>query len=79
MIFYVDDIFTTSDDQKRNAMMSNFLQGHFHTKDLSKLRYFLDIEVARSKDGIGLSQRKYVLDILEDTALLRHFVGPLRS
>lgn len=79
MIFYVDDIFTTSDDQKRNAMMSNFLQGHFHTKDLSKLRYFLNIEVARSKDGIGLSQRKYVLDILEDTALLRHFVGPLRS
>jgi len=30
----------------------------------------LGIEVARFKEGIGLSQRKYVLDILEEIGLL---------
>lgn len=35
-----------------------------------KLQYFLGIEVARSKEGINLSQRKYTLDILEETGLL---------
>ena len=37
---------------------------------MGKLRYFLGIEVARFKEGINLSQRKYVLDILEETGLL---------
>lgn len=32
--------------------------------------YFLRIEVARSQIGNNLSQRKYVVDILEETGLL---------
>ena len=34
------------------------------------LRYFLDIEVMRSKHGIFLSQRKYLLDLLSETRKL---------
>ncbi|PRQ56575.1 putative RNA-directed DNA polymerase [Rosa chinensis] len=39
-------------------------------KDLGQLKYFLGIEVARSKKGISLSQRKYVLDLLAETGML---------
>jgi hypothetical protein len=42
----------------------------FHTKDLGKLKHFLGIEVARSQKCINLSQRKYVLDLLEETGFL---------
>lgn len=40
------------------------------SKDLGWLRYFFGIEVARLRNEISLSQKKYVLDILEDTGLL---------
>jgi hypothetical protein len=34
-------------------------------KDLEKLKYFLDIEIVYSKKDLFLSQRKYVLDLLQ--------------
>ena len=40
------------------------------TKDLGKLRYFLGIEVVQSKDGLVIFQRKYGMNILEETRLL---------
>lgn len=33
-------------------------------KDLGELRYFLGIEIIRTKEGIWLSQRQYALDML---------------
>ena len=33
-------------------------------KDLGELRYFLGIEIVRTKEGIWLSQRQYALDML---------------
>ena len=39
-------------------------------KNLGGLKYLLGIEVARSKRGISLSQRKYVLDLLTEVGLL---------
>jgi hypothetical protein len=34
------------------------------------LRYFLGLEIARSKDGIFLNQRKYTLDLINSCGLL---------
>ncbi|XP_021734043.1 uncharacterized protein LOC110700750 [Chenopodium quinoa] len=39
-------------------------------KDLGPLKYFLGIEVARSKSGLFLCQRKYTLDIVSEAGLL---------
>ena len=46
--------------------LKSFLLGQFHTKDLGMLKYFLGVKVMRSKLGIFLSQRKYVLDLLSE-------------
>ncbi|PKI75244.1 hypothetical protein CRG98_004395 [Punica granatum] len=46
-----------------------YLHSQFQTKDLGALK-LLGIEVAQSECGIYISQRKYVLDILEETKLL---------
>jgi len=40
------------------------------TKDMGRPKYFLGIEIAHQKHSIFLSQRKYVLDLLEETGFL---------
>ena len=54
-IVYVDIIITGNDKQGIDDL-KRYLQNSFRTKDLGKLRYLLGIEVARSKEGIKLSQ-----------------------
>ncbi|CAM8881042.1 unnamed protein product [Rhodiola kirilowii] len=64
---YVDDIVITGNNSEGIDSLKGFLQTQFNTKDLGRLRYFLGVEVSRSKKGIFLSQRKYVLDLLSET------------
>ena len=61
---YVDDIVITGSDSESILSLKSFLHSQFHIKDLGMLKYFLGIEVMRSKQEILLSQRKYVLDML---------------
>ncbi|CAL1356675.1 unnamed protein product [Linum trigynum] len=65
-LIYVDDVILTGNDSSFIAKVKTFLHDRFSIKDLGPLRYFLGIEVARTAEGVSLSQRKYVLDILED-------------
>ena len=60
----------TKDDTKGIDCLKKHLQKQFHTKDLEFLKYFLRIEVATSKNGILLLQRKYVLDLLSEVGML---------
>ena len=50
--------------------LKHYLDKEFEIKDLGSLRYFFWIEVARSKKGIFISQRKYILHLLEETGVL---------
>ena len=50
--------------------LKEILAKEFEVKDLGFLRYFLGMEVARTKQGIMVCQRKYTLDLLEETRML---------
>jgi hypothetical protein len=65
----VDDNVIRGNDQRGIHDLKQHLFQHFQTKDLGRLKYFLGIEVAQSKSGIAISQRKYALDILEETGM----------
>ena len=69
-IVYVDDIIVTGNDLDEIRRLKGKLAKEFEIKDLGTLRYFLGIEVARSSKGIFISQRKYVLDLLQETGML---------
>ncbi|XP_070014697.1 uncharacterized mitochondrial protein AtMg00810-like [Nicotiana sylvestris] len=45
------------------------LHQKFKLKDLGELKYFLGIEVLRSKSSIILNRRKYVLELISDIGL----------
>ncbi|MCH93778.1 retrovirus-related pol polyprotein from transposon TNT 1-94 [Trifolium medium] len=50
--------------------IKHIMDNAFKIKDLGQLKYFLGIEVAHSKRGISICQRKYCLDLLKDTGLI---------
>lgn len=62
----MDDILLMGNDTRKINQVKVNLQNHFSIKDLGPLKYFLGIEVVRSKRGFIIIQRKYTLDILED-------------
>ncbi|RVW16062.1 Retrovirus-related Pol polyprotein from transposon RE1 [Vitis vinifera] len=70
LIVYVDDIVLTGDDCNELEKLKGKLAEEFEIKDLGALKYFLGMEFARSKEGIFVNQRKYVLDILDETCML---------
>ena len=70
LIIYVDDMIITGNDKEEITKLQEYLAAEFEMKNLGGLKYFLGIEVVRSSEGIFLSQRKYVLDLLAETGML---------
>ena len=70
LLVYVDDILLTGNNPDCVNSLKKLLDDRFGLKDVGSLRYFLGLEVARTDAGIGLTQRKYALEILKDIGFL---------
>jgi transposase InsO family protein len=70
LIIYVDDMIITGNDKEGIKELEEKLFKEFEMKSLGGLKYFLGIEVTRNREGIYLSQRKYILDLLSETGML---------
>ncbi|XP_057529746.1 uncharacterized mitochondrial protein AtMg00810-like [Amaranthus tricolor] len=70
LIIYVDDIIITGDDKEEIGILKKQLSCEFEMKDLGYLKYFLGIEVLRSKGCIFINQRKYILHLLAETGMI---------
>lgn len=64
---YVDDIIVTGNSLANVRRVIDTMSKRFSLKDLDDLSYFLGIEVLRTAQGIHLSQRKYIGDLLHRT------------
>jgi len=64
LLLYVDDIVLTASSVALLRRIIQALQQEFSMKDLGELHHFLGMEVQHCGDGLFLSQRQYMLDIL---------------
>ena len=65
LIVHVDDIILTGDDNEGIVKLKEGLTKEFEIKNMGNFKYFLGMEFARSKEGIVVNQRKYVIDLLK--------------
>ena len=61
---YVDDLTIGGDKEDEIEHAKGLLRQKLEMKDLGDMRYFLSIEIIQTPDGIWMSQRQYVVDIL---------------
>jgi len=66
LVVYVD-ILLTSSDSVGLLETKQYLKCYFVTKNMGRLKYFLEIKVAHQKHNILFPQRKYALNLLEKT------------
>lgn len=64
VLIYADDILITGYDSRQLKKFIEEFSRVYALKDLGTLSYFLGIELAYAADGIYLSQKKYITDLL---------------
>ena len=69
LVVDMDDNNSTG-DQHGIKKLNQHLFNHFQSKDLGKIKYLMGFEIAQSNYCAAISQRKFVLDILEETDML---------
>ena len=64
IILYVDDLVIGGENLKDIEQVKTQLSGKFEMKDMNELHYFLGMKVIWTPNGILLTQRHYILNIL---------------
>ena len=60
----------TGDDSEEIEHLKKNLAIEFEIKDLGALKYFLGVEVLRSKERIFINKKKYTLDLLAESGMM---------
>lgn len=68
---YVDNIVINGNDNVEVQRLKNRVKEESKIKDLGPLKYFISIDVARSKDGHFIAEWKYVIVLLKETGMMR--------
>ncbi|GMI87432.1 hypothetical protein HRI_002412500 [Hibiscus trionum] len=69
VIIYVDDILISGSSKHHISLVKQHLHEQFSLKDLGQLDYFLGMQATTCADGLFLSQRKYVFELLQRTQM----------
>jgi hypothetical protein len=69
LLLYVDDIVLTASSMPLLRHTITALQQEFSLKDRGPLHHFLGMHVQQSASGITLSQRQYMIEILERASM----------
>ncbi|XP_019226597.1 PREDICTED: uncharacterized protein LOC109208047 [Nicotiana attenuata] len=69
MEFLEDDLLITGSSSVLIKKAKDILHQSFKVKDLGELKYFLGIEVMRSRNGVLLNKRKYILGLISKMGL----------
>lgn len=78
MLVYVDDIILTSNDSHVIDQMVCNLSNSFVVQDMGALSYFLGVEIHYKTDSIILSQRKFIIELLQCVNLFASNMFPLQ-
>ncbi|KAL0374374.1 UNVERIFIED_CONTAM: Retrovirus-related Pol polyprotein from transposon RE2 [Sesamum radiatum] len=70
LLVYVDDILVMAPTEDLIAEIKQYLDALFTIKDLGYAKYFLGLEIARSTEGMSITQHKYAMDIITDTSMI---------
>ncbi|KAL2228030.1 UNVERIFIED_CONTAM: Retrovirus-related Pol polyprotein from transposon RE1 [Sesamum indicum] len=71
LLIYVDNILISGPSLDDIVAIKDYLHQLFTIKDIGDARYFLGLEITRSSLGLYVAQTKYVLDIVQDTGLVK--------
>ncbi|XP_066374684.1 uncharacterized mitochondrial protein AtMg00810-like [Miscanthus floridulus] len=69
LLLYVDDIVLTASSTTLLQRTIRALQQEFSMKDLGNLHHFLRMQVQQRPDGLFLSQRQYMQEILDHVGM----------
>ena len=70
LLLYVDDIVLTASSTSFLQRIIHALRQEFSMTDMGALHHFLGVSVQRQSDSLFLSQRQYILDILDRAGML---------
>lgn len=69
VLVYVDIILGSKNKDLINQFNES-LSSQFKLKNLGNLQYFLNLEISKSTQGMVVSQRKFILELLEEYGVL---------